>query len=734
VYNIQFSAQFQGNNNTNIYIWIEQNGVANSTSNTKLHTIAGNNNPEIAAWNWFIKTTAANEYFRIIWTSDDTNTTIYSPTIPPGYGPVSPSVILTVQQVMYTQVGATGPQGVTGATGATGATGPQGVTGATGATGATGPQGVTGATGPSDGAPAGTIITWSGPLTSTITGPYLLCDGSAVSRTIYSELFTAIGTTYGSGDGVNTFNLPNIQSRVITGYNSSDTDFNAIGKTGGSSSTTLTANNLPGHTHGATTNVTSTSTTSINDPGHSHLLVYQGSVGANRSVYGDYILSGGPISFFTPPTPQAATASAVSNPAVASTATTGISATTSVSSTATTTITANTTTNTPISNLQPYMVMRYYIKYSSGNVALGATGPQGVTGSTGATGPQGVTGSTGATGATGPQGATNSNATAINITDTNTSATYYPTFVAGSGTQNLLADITTTPLTYNPGTATFTAGSETISTGNLTFSGIAQRIVGDFNNTVTLSNRVLFQTSNANQPTRVGAIPNGTSNVSTFQVLSSSDANNASVSNFGTDGTNHFINSSVNGAGVILPFEIRINSTAALSIDTSQICNFTNVPTCSTSASTTNQLVNWNNFTSPVSYTPVLQDSAGNTLTSGNYVTRPGRYIKVGNLVWFQVRIQISAKGGLGVAGNEIRITLPVDASSITDLTQNLSVGNITGMTTNIVTAFAQIPSGGVTYFNLPIKTAASAGTANTTVGDISATFQVRVGGFYFSA
>jgi hypothetical protein len=163
------------------------------------------------------------------------------------------------------------------------------------------------------------------------------------------------------------------------------------------------------------------------------------------------------------------------------------------------------------------------------------------------------------------------------------------------------------------------------------------------------------------------------------------------------------------------------------------VCNFNNVPTCSTSASTTNQLVNWNNFTSPISYNPILQDSAGNTLTSANYVTRPGRYIQIGNLVWFQVRIQISAKGGLGVAGNDIQVTLPVTSSAITDLTQAISIANITGMNTSIVSAFGQIPTGGVGYFNIPIKTAASTATANTTVGDISATFQIRAGGFYFS-
>ena len=53
---------------------------------------------------------------------------------------------------------------------------------------------------------AGTIWAWG---SSSIPYGWLLCDGSAVSRTNYKALFNAIGTSYGSGDGSTTFNLPN---------------------------------------------------------------------------------------------------------------------------------------------------------------------------------------------------------------------------------------------------------------------------------------------------------------------------------------------------------------------------------------------------------------------------------------------------------------------------------------------------------------------------------------------
>lgn len=54
--------------------------------------------------------------------------------------------------------------------------------------------------------PTGTVIDFAG---SSAPNGYLLCNGTAVSRTTFSALFAVIGTTYGAGDGSHTFNLPN---------------------------------------------------------------------------------------------------------------------------------------------------------------------------------------------------------------------------------------------------------------------------------------------------------------------------------------------------------------------------------------------------------------------------------------------------------------------------------------------------------------------------------------------
>lgn len=76
-----------------------------------------------------------------------------------------------------------------------------------------------------DGALIGSVTWYAGAGTPE---NYLLCDGSAVSRTNYADLFAVIGTTYGAGDGSTTFNLPLLtDGRFIEGSNTSGTQHEA---------------------------------------------------------------------------------------------------------------------------------------------------------------------------------------------------------------------------------------------------------------------------------------------------------------------------------------------------------------------------------------------------------------------------------------------------------------------------------------------------------------------------
>lgn len=97
---------------------------------------------------------------------------------------------------------------------------------------------------------------------STAPSRWLLCQGQAISRTTYADLFTAIGTTYGVGDGSTTFNVPDLGGRVVAGKESSATrltsgvsgvDGATLGAAGGNQ-------NMHQHTHIAT----------VTDGGHSH--------------------------------------------------------------------------------------------------------------------------------------------------------------------------------------------------------------------------------------------------------------------------------------------------------------------------------------------------------------------------------------------------------------------------------------------------------------------------------
>ena len=75
---------------------------------------------------------------------------------------------------------------------------------------------------------------------------YLVCNGGAVKRASFPELFAVIGTTFGAGDGSTTFNLPNGYDKFFIGSGSSY----ALATTGGEATHKLTVNEIPSHNHG----------------------------------------------------------------------------------------------------------------------------------------------------------------------------------------------------------------------------------------------------------------------------------------------------------------------------------------------------------------------------------------------------------------------------------------------------------------------------------------------------
>lgn len=141
--------------------------------------------------------------------------------------------------------------------------------------------------GKSSGVPSGAMTAFGG--TSAPAG-WLMCDGSAVSRTTYASLWTAIGSTFGVGDGSSTFNVPDLRGRVIAGQDDmggsaasrlttagSGVDGATLGAAGGAQSHTLTTAELASHSHGFTA-VLSQSGTPTDSGGGS---VYAGAAAAS---------------------------------------------------------------------------------------------------------------------------------------------------------------------------------------------------------------------------------------------------------------------------------------------------------------------------------------------------------------------------------------------------------------------------------------------------------------------
>lgn len=92
--------------------------------------------------------------------------------------------------------------------------------------------------------PVGTILLYAS--ASPPSDKYKMCNGQAISRTTYSDLFSRIGTTYGVGDGSSTFNLPDFRDRFPAGQGSTY----ALGATGGLAQVSLLTANLADHFHG----------------------------------------------------------------------------------------------------------------------------------------------------------------------------------------------------------------------------------------------------------------------------------------------------------------------------------------------------------------------------------------------------------------------------------------------------------------------------------------------------
>ncbi|MGD0735480.1 MAG: tail fiber protein [Terracidiphilus sp.] len=144
---------------------------------------------------------------------------------------------------------------------------------------------------------------------------WLLCQGQIIPIAGYETLYNLIGTTYG-GDGIQSFGLPNLQSRIPIHQGSlTGGSIYTIGQAGGQETVTVNANQYPQHTH--TFSASSVSTGPVATPSNN-------TVGASSKIYADTTA--------TPTTPM--------NPNMVSTAPGG---------------------SQPHNNLQPYLALNWII-------------------------------------------------------------------------------------------------------------------------------------------------------------------------------------------------------------------------------------------------------------------------------------------------------------------------------------------------------------------------------------
>lgn len=194
-------------------------------------------------------------------------------------------------------------------------------------------------------APAGTVNPYAG---STAPTGWLLCFGQAVSRSQYADLFAVVGTTYGSGDGSTTFNIPDLRGRVAAGKDDmggtaasrlTSTTITSgaatLGNSGGAQTHTLTEAQLASHTH--------------TQDAHGHNLQYGGSLGSTtngREIWGDWNGGGSGTAHIVPAR------------------TSGVAAVGNASyTTATTATNQNTGGGGAHNNVQPTIILNYIIKF-----------------------------------------------------------------------------------------------------------------------------------------------------------------------------------------------------------------------------------------------------------------------------------------------------------------------------------------------------------------------------------
>lgn len=234
-----------------------------------------------------------------------------------------------------------------------------------------------------NGEPSGSVSMFAG---STVPDGYLLCNGQAVSQTTYASLFALLGSTYNTSGGqlapgAGLFRVPLMTGRVPVGLDAGQAEFDVLGETGGDKSVTLTAaqSGLPAHSHANT--ASASTTVGILDPTHDHTSTigttegaHQHRMTANQTPSGTHghttngtlasglSGTGGSTSAFTN-TLEAGYEGKHGHTVTTAAKETGITAVAATSVTMTNVNNAAANASAAHTNLQPYSVINFIIKF-----------------------------------------------------------------------------------------------------------------------------------------------------------------------------------------------------------------------------------------------------------------------------------------------------------------------------------------------------------------------------------
>jgi hypothetical protein len=251
------------------------------------------------------------------------------------------------------------------------------------------------------------------------------------------------------------------------------------------------------------------------------------------------------------------------------------------------------------------------------------------------------------------------------------------------------------------------AASQTLSSGNLTFSSTAQRITGDMSN-ATIANRLAFQTSTVNGNTTINVLPNGTSAVAQIQAHNNSDPTNAAHVAITATSTVIRVQSGQTGSAAYLPLGIYTGGSNRWQFETtgnvtqqtaSTGFNFTaNTP----AAGMTSQLLNWYE---EGTWTPTYTTSTG-AFASVTYGFQNGKYIRIGKMVYITMSIRTTAANITGATGLLQVAGLPFTAATQSLGAASMSVSYAT-IFANVRPMGAYVASGGtvmyLTYISNPV-------------------------------